>query len=802
MYKLFLSLALGSLATALGGEALKVQEVAKIDPLSIPESEYIVVRDGHLCFGGKGGQRQRFWGVVGSIHDTPVFADGDTPETRQKKIAEARKNTEALTQRLADLGFNAVRLQQTETATGDYTPGDGSPADTLDDFIAKLKKRGFKIWNSSFNRLGSVKPEDVGILDDPGTAEAWKAAVGEWKTEKEAALRRNLARAWDPRLQALGIQGMKEIATHYNKHTGLRWADDPVFAVWELSNEEWWMRRMLAGNWQTLPTFFRNQLIARWNQFLRTKYGETAALGKAWNGLLPGEDLLKESVLLAPMAGESEMKLSLNDASSVAAEALENLNQTYSRKDFAPQRGADVLEFFLALQIAHKQTEEAAVKSWGRSVALSPMIFDTGIGYEIQSQYLHQQADAIAHDAYLNGVGRDDEEAAEMPAHATDLQRRQKALQASRKKANAGPWINGLKKPPGISQGVPWLEHSKMEGVPFLCYETQIQQPAKYRADFPLRLVALASIQDWDFVCWHYFGPVKGAGTLQEPFGRAMDITIKGHPQGYHFTYDEVQGAMMRAAGHIFRSQLLAPAANPTRFVFGRKSLHDPATMTYGGSFGESGMHMLPTTYQYGMRLEVDSSREEDEIVGPVVKFEDYEKQNPYTPTGEMTFDWKKGFIRLDAPSAVVWAGGIAENGGKVAFANGVTLGDVAIINPEGIYDPVDEREKYLAFAMHSMDGKPLAETGHAFLSVVSTSFNTGFRLGEKGAAGPAALNVKGTEPVLVARVGATVELPMFTGATYRFLDWHMREIGSGTVQAGKLRIPAEKPVFAVELKR
>ncbi|NJM17124.1 MAG: hypothetical protein HC896_18625 [Bacteroidales bacterium] len=29
---------------------------------------------------------------------------------------------------------------------------------------------------------------------------------------------------------------MTAIATHRNHHTGLRWCDDPVFAVWELSN--------------------------------------------------------------------------------------------------------------------------------------------------------------------------------------------------------------------------------------------------------------------------------------------------------------------------------------------------------------------------------------------------------------------------------------------------------------------------------------------------------------------------------------------------------------------------------------
>src|SRR5687768_8897025 len=105
------------------------------------------------------------------------------------------------------------------------------------------------------------------------------------------------------------------------------------------------------------------------------------------------------------MAGATNVKASMNDANPIAAQALESLKQEYKREDFAEQRARDVVAFFLDIQIAHKNREAAAVKSWGKSTRLSPLIYDTGIGYEIQSQYMHQQADAIAHDAYVNGWG-------------------------------------------------------------------------------------------------------------------------------------------------------------------------------------------------------------------------------------------------------------------------------------------------------------------------------------------------------------------------------------------------------------
>jgi hypothetical protein len=373
-------------------------------------------------------------------------------------------------------------------------------------------------------------------------------------------------------------------------------------------------------------------------------------------------------------------------------------------------------------------------------------------------------------------------------------------LDAERVCANTGPWNNWLLKPPGICQGVPWLEHNKTEGKPFFCYETQIQQPAKYRADFPLRIAALAGIQDWDFVAWHYFGDgsMSKAGVEEKPFEKAMDVTTGGHPQGYHYTYDEVQNAMMRAAGIIWRSGMLKPAAKPTKFIYGRKSLLDPDSMPYGGSYGKMGMDMLQTVYQYGCRIEIDPNREDDAVIGPVVKFEDRNTHNPYGATDEINFDHKKGSLSFDSPGAMAWTGLLARCGGEVTFRHGVRLGDVKIHNPKGIYDPVTEDEKYIAFAVHSLDGEPLAKCKRASMSLVSTSFNTGFKLGGGGKK-----TVKGSLPVLVARVAGKVTAPALAGMDYTFRDWHMKAVGTGKVGPdGVIEIPSDKPIFCIELSR
>jgi hypothetical protein len=755
-----------------------------------PDNAYVQVKRGHLTLDG---QRQRYWAAIGQMMMKPDLKPSDSAEVRAAKIAQARLGTNIIVDRLHTLGFNAVRLWDTAPNQENYIPGDGSNADMVDYFIAQAKAKGFKIWTAGLNNVGTAKASDVGIVNDPTTAQAWQEAVG----EKGISDRNFLARVWDARVEAIYLRNMKAVSTHLNKHTGLRWCDDPVFVVWELSNEEWWHRKMVGGQWQKLPPFFKNSLISQWNGWLQKKYGNDAKLKAAWNGLLAGETLKNGTILLAPMAGTTSAKASMNDANPIAAQALENVKQELKREDFAEQRARDVVAFFLDIQLAHKKREAAAVKSWGKSTRLSPLIFDTGIGYEIQSQYLHQNAEAIAHDAYVNGTGPA-YEAPDLSKAKNERERMYMQLDKERISANAAnpntaPWVNWLLKPPGISQGVPWLEHNRVQGMPFLCYETQIQQPAKYRADFPLRIAALASIQDWDFICWHYFAPYDGPGKTNKPFERAMDVTTGGHPQGYHFTFDEVQNATMRAAAWMFRQNRFKAAPNPTQFIYGQGSLYDPESMNYGGSYGARGMDMLQTVYQHGVRIKIDPKRKGDKIIGPVVRFDDRNTHNPYTPTAEIVFDWKKGFLRMDAPGAHAWTGLLANYGDKLVFRDGVVVSDVSFNNPPGIFDPIRDDEKYLAFTLHTLDEKPLAQSSRAALSLVSTSFNSGYSYKERRA---------GSLPVLVARVGATIQSSALNGFQYTLRDWNWDIIGQGTISDGKLTISNTQPVFVVELSR
>ncbi len=766
---------------------------AAADTALPPDEAYVSVDGSGLSLGGK---PVRFWGFIGGrVGGVSQQAD-ETPEQREARVAKERRSADLWAERIADLGFNMYRTWESgvEFARNhDYTPGDGSAADMAAYFYHQLDQRGVKLWMSSTNGLGNITAADVGIIDQPETAEAWAAAMREWTEGKPEGLGLNfgLPRMWDPRWQALAIERKRQIASFPNHYKdGLRLGDDPQVAVWEITNERFPFRHLTRGAWQKVHPYFRNQLIDRWNGFLREKYGSDEALRKAWGFLLEGESLANGTVMLAPLANPVDPQDAVNDTNPAIIERLRVERQAYSRDDFTRARGEDVNAFFIDVVVSYKQRTAEAMRGMGKSVRLGPIVFDSGNDYSIQQAYMHQFADAVSTCSYSKGMGHDPSD-------------------------KRFPFYSALDNSPKTGWDVPWLEQSAAVGKPHFVYETNIDARTKYRAEYPMLLVTLASLHDWDIILWH------------SASGRPRDLADSANPWDgmvaiYHdyfnFRDDEVQNAAMRIAGEIFRNRALDPIAEPTTFIFGRRSLLDPASMDYGRSFGELGRRFTPTAYRHGVQVLIDPNREDDEVVGPSVRPNVYES-NPLRPTGQISIDRKRGHLVMDAPSAVTYTGFFADYGkDAIKFDQGVRFSNIEIINPEGMPYPVTEDERYISLGLTSADGQPLADTRRALLMAVSTSFNSGYELdvtrSNQGMQrdGPKDVPPRefwgawaakpGKTPVLVARVGVTVQSPHLDGMRYVMRDWHLRPIGEGVVTDGTFRLPADKPVFIVEFER
>ena len=210
--------------------------------------DYVSIKDGHLH---RHGQRVRFWGVnMTTVRDRSAAPGTDS--TSYPAI-------DAGVQRLKKLGFNAVRFWINDYKTfPEYKKGDKSRYDYNDYFLSKLSKEGFVVWlaGMNFHPKDMVTPEDVNVINDPATAEAWKAALG----KDPSPVNSYEARAWDPRLRELGKRQLKKFLDHYNPYTGKHFYEDPVIAVWELSNEEWWIPKMMRNAGQGENNFFQQEL--------------------------------------------------------------------------------------------------------------------------------------------------------------------------------------------------------------------------------------------------------------------------------------------------------------------------------------------------------------------------------------------------------------------------------------------------------------------------------------------------------------------------------------------------------------
>ena len=578
-----------------------------------------------------------------------------------------------------------------------------------------------------------------------------------------------------------------------NKYKGgLRLGDDPQFVVWEITNEHFPYRHFFYGHWKDLPTYFQRKLYAKWTAFLKGKYGTDDKLRAAWGFLLPGESLnTPGSVALAPLADAMKGDPVLNDTNPAIIESLQARDGGFAREDFTFQRGADVIAFANELIISHKQRIDRALETMGKGCRLSPTVYDSGNSFRVQSAYMHKFADAVSTCSYTKGMGHDPND-------------------------KRFPFFSQLDDSPRTSWGVPWFEQSTNLGQPHFVYETNIGNRTKYRAEYPLRVAALASIQDWDIVCWHtYPGRDKETVNPDQPFQQWVQcggdyFTIRG---------DEVYTAALRAGGEIFVHELVPPAPDPVVFKFGRKSLLDPDSMDYGKSFGDFAEHFIGTTYRYGSRVDVDPKREDDTVDGRHTVRPNVFESCPVKPNDAITYDWQRGFLKMDAPGCASYTGFFGEYGADAVGFNrsDVRFTDITFSNPEGIAYPVRPEEGYCTVTLASCDDKPLAKCERAVLVPVSTSLNTGYKLDltksnqGRQRSGPkdappqehwGAWTEGGTPPTLVVRVGVTVQSKVIDGMAYTFRDFQGRQIGEGVVRDGRLTVPDDKEVWLVELER
>ena len=246
---------------------------------------FVTVKDSHFYF--EDGTRARFWG-------TNLTFNACFP---------SKKQAELMAERLAFFGFNAVRFHHMDSAFEprgifeDICPAYKNPQlketghlsenqlDRLDYLIYQLKQQGIYI---DMNLLVSRHfTEADGLID-----------------AKSFGMSTKPVSMFDPKLIELQKKYAKDLLTHYNPYTKLRYCDDPAIALIEVTNEnsiiQSWKKGILDyGNEKSLPVYYLKMLDKKWNQWLKEKYKTIEQIKEEWKiqikEIISRENLLKNS---------------------------------------------------------------------------------------------------------------------------------------------------------------------------------------------------------------------------------------------------------------------------------------------------------------------------------------------------------------------------------------------------------------------------------------------------------------------------------------------------------------------------
>ncbi len=238
---------------------------------------FVTWRDGHFYDGG--GRRLRFLGT--NVTFASAFPDKDLAP----RIAA----------RMAALGINCVRFHHMDMfhrpsgiwdpAFADHQHLDAEQLDRLDWFIYQLKQNG--VYADLNLHVSRTLDANDGFENSDKLPDFGKGADN--FTARMIELQRNYAR---------------DLLTHRNPYTGTTYAEEPCVALIELNNENSLLGFAYGSTLHNLPEPYRGELKQYWNDFLRSKYGDTAGLRNAWDeGTEPlGAEMLRNRDFAAGVA--------------------------------------------------------------------------------------------------------------------------------------------------------------------------------------------------------------------------------------------------------------------------------------------------------------------------------------------------------------------------------------------------------------------------------------------------------------------------------------------------------------------
>lgn len=704
--------------------AEKLKFSRRVKPVS---GKYVTAKDGDFFYDGK---KIRFSG-------TNLSAPSGNKEYVDKFIDRLlAMNTNSIRLWLGRIIFDSQVCKE-NLRFSPSVKGDNSYWDCIDYLCARCQQEGLFIYSTTIGTLPSLPAEDREL----GAAAFYVS----------------------PKYKKIKLDHIRNYLNRVNLYTGQRYAEMPVFACWEMTNENSTVPTLLSGKFRKWTPKHRQLINRLWNNFLIRKYKDQTTLKKAWGELRPGESLPEKKIEPAPVYGEE--------------------------KQYPKQRGFDFTEFVLELYVGTNREYEQAARACapaGIGVNIAPFVHGTHAFLNFHGQYADGAGDVTSCGIYQSPYTKD-------------------------KKNPYYPYAPFFTRRPYLYN----INFQASAKKPFVVYEYSPHWPYRYRAEYVPMIAFLGAGIGWDSLYLYNFSlqsEIIGPSPLAfsgAPLPEPLNTSHGGYTYSFHAASDEVVMSTLAVTSQAFINGI-APNREKTHITFGREAILDPRYRTYsttpvskdpiftelvGGGvmeyFQMPGMYRNMIDASVRTRLGVDfSMKQKTPIRVSGKQLKKIKNDNEIlTASPEITWNPVDEINLLDNTHSKIAVGILPA---ELKFKDGIRFRQ--------------KRKMFGFFGISSRDGKPLSESGEIVFALTAESQNTGYRLNpEKMANGPLALipaiENRGTAPVIVKRPSGTVSVPgkPFILKCYNFAGYCYR---TETVTNETFTIEQGEPLFLATLTR
>jgi hypothetical protein len=632
-------------------------------------------KQGHFYWSN--GKRTRFWGI--NISSQSIFCDHQT--------------IDKVTNVLARAGVNLVRFEAMDSTDGILDiPGadntlhlDKNKLDTLDYWTSLLRKKGIYYYFDLLD-FRQFKPGD---------------GVPAWDKIGRAA--RPYA-VFDPRLIELQKEYAKELLTHTNHYTHLRYVDDPALAMLEVCNEQGLF--MKSDMLEQMAEPYKSELNKMWNQWLLQQYGSRDALKLAWGAV-------GETPVLAdgenPSANTVQLALLTPSPSSPDPNVVDIHR--------APMRLRDTVHFFYDLQRTYFHSMHAYLREIGLKIPITGVV-SSDIIPDVASA--GEEMDFTAENYY-----------ADHPAFSG------KEWQGTFYYNDTNP-LNGS----SVYQIAPWLAGLRWENKPVVVREWATVWPNKFRCIAIPEMAAYAAYEDYDAVL--LFGyQIHRKPEMLSDFDHQADPTVWGLFGIGAMTF--LRGDIRPA---VCSADIQYGSASLFRWPNSLTSLYRLAwfarlnnTLT-GGNYNKALHHILLSPDDPGGAA---SALEKLKKTGVNVSGKMAQSPIISGPPGQITRRMKDGLLTLLTPTAAAVCG-------NLPVGKPIHLGPFTLISQSPIG----------ALMAVSLDGQSLSKSKTYVVKMVTIAQNTDQSIepSQPGAPGKIHLSDWGHAPVLT--LGKHSSIPLY----------------------------------------